>query len=152
MNSQAKQQRIPTVARYLLGVIFFVFGLNGFLNFLPAPPLPEGPAGAFIGGLVTSGYMFPLIKGTEVLAAIALLSNRFSPLALIVLAPVTVNIVLFHAILAPAGIILPLVVLAAHLTAAWGYRSLYQPLLVAKPAVVPASEPARVDRAASATA
>jgi hypothetical protein len=129
MNTIGK--KVPTVARYLLGTIFFVFGLNGFLHFLPMPPL-EGGAGALMGAFAASGYMFPLIKGTEVLAGLALLSNRFSPLALIALAPITINILAFHAILAPAGMALPIVVLAAHLAAAYGYRDLFRPLLRAK--------------------
>jgi hypothetical protein len=141
-------QKLPTVARYLLGAIFFVFGLNGFLQFLPAPPLP-GPAGALMGAFAASGYMFPLIKATEVLAGLALLTNRFAPLALVVLAPVTIHILAFHAVLAPAGMILPLVVLAAHLGAAWGYRSLYRPLLAAR-AEPAASEGSRIGKPAHA--
>lgn len=129
MNTIGK--KVPTVARYLLGTIFFVFGLNGFLHFLPQPPL-EGGAGALAGAFAASGYMFPLIKGTEVLVGLALLANRFSPLALIVLAPVTINILAFHAFLAPSGMAIPLIVLVAHLTAAYGYRDLFRPLLRAR--------------------
>src|SRR6188768_3359686 len=87
--------KLPSAARILLGLVFFVFGLNGFLHFLPQPPM-SGPPADFIGALFVSGYMFPLIKGTEVIASILLLTNRFVPLALAVLAPVVVNIVAFH--------------------------------------------------------
>ena len=90
----------PTAARIFLGLIFFVFGLNGFLQFMPQPPQPEA-AGAFIGALAATGYMFPLIKGTEVVAGLLLLSGRFVPLALTLLAPIIVNIALFHTVLAP---------------------------------------------------
>jgi uncharacterized membrane protein YphA (DoxX/SURF4 family) len=140
MNTIGK--KVPTVARYLLGTIFFVFGLNGFLQFLPAPPL-EGNAGALMAGFAASGYMFPLIKGTEVLVGLALLSNRFVPLSLLVLAPITINILAFHAILAPAGLVLPIVVLAAHLAVAYGYRDLFRPLLQAR---VEASDAPQSDR------
>ena len=69
---------LPTVVRYILGAAFFVFGLNGFLHFIPQPPPPPA-AGAFIGALIATGYMLPLIKGTEVLAGLFLLGNRFVP-------------------------------------------------------------------------
>lgn len=137
MNHENKSSRVSTVARYLMGAIFFVFGLNGFLQFLPAPPLPA-PAGQLIGALVGSGYLMVLTKAVEVLVGLSLLSNRFAPLALVIAAPVTVNIVLFHAFLAPAGMAVPLLLLAAHLAAAWGYRSLYAPLLVARAGSAPA--------------
>jgi uncharacterized membrane protein YphA (DoxX/SURF4 family) len=128
-----------TVARLLLGTIFFVFGLNGFLQFLPQPPMPEA-AGAFIGGLASAGYFFPLLKGLEVAAGIALLSNRFVPLALTVLAPITVNILLFHVVLAPAPA-LPLVIIAAQLFLAWAQRDVFAALLHAKTEHSPASSP-----------
>ena len=105
------QYKVKTAARLLLGAVFTVFGLNGFLHFLPAPP-PSGLAAVFVGGLAASGYMFPLIKGTEVVVGLLLLSNRFVPLALTILAPVVVNILAFHLFLAPAGLALPLIVTA----------------------------------------
>lgn len=123
--------KIPTAARILLGLIFTVFGLNGFLNFLPMPPMPEG-AGALLGAFVGSGYLMALVKATEVAVGLLLLSNRFVPLALTVIAPVIVNIVLFHAFLAPAGMLVPLVVLALELVLAWSYRDAFRPLLRAK--------------------
>src|SRR5882724_7249128 len=101
----------PSATRILLGLIFFVFGLNGFLQFIPNPPMPD-KAGAFMGALAATGYMFPLIKGIEVIAGALLLSNRFVPLALAILAPNVVNIVVFHAVLAPGGLGIALFVLA----------------------------------------
>jgi uncharacterized membrane protein YphA (DoxX/SURF4 family) len=91
----------PTVARILLGLVFLVFGLNYFVPFLPTPPM-EGPAAAFAGALFATGYMFPLIKGIEVLAGALLLAGRFVPLALLLLAPIVVNIAAFHVFLTPA--------------------------------------------------
>ena len=61
--------KLPTAARLFLGLIFTVFGLNGFLGFLPMPQ-PSAEGGAFLGALATTGYMFPLIKGTEVVAGL----------------------------------------------------------------------------------
>jgi uncharacterized membrane protein YphA (DoxX/SURF4 family) len=123
----------PTVARVALGVIFFVFGLNGFLQFIPQPPMPER-AGAFMGALAATGYMFPLIKGVEVIGGALLLSNRFVPLALALLAPNVVNIVLFHSVLAPGGLPIALLVLAVELFAAWTYRDAYSSMLHARTA------------------
>ena len=123
-------QKLPAVARILLGLVFFVFGLNGFLHFLPQPPLPEG-ALAFVGGLASAGYCFPLLKGTEVLAGALLLSNRVVPLALAILAPIIVNIAMFHLVLAP-GLGMVAVLLACEIALAWSYRAAFAPMLRAR--------------------
>ncbi len=123
--------KLPSIARVILGLAFFVFGLNGFLHFLPQPPM-SGPPANFAGALFATGYMFPLIKGTEVVASLLLLSNRYVPLALAVLAPVMVNIVAFHAFFAPAGLVLPLVLLGLHLYLARSFRDAFAPMLHAR--------------------
>jgi len=97
-----------TIARYLAGVIFLVFGLNGFLNFIPLPP-PGGIAGQFMGALYASHYLW-VIFAFQVVAAVLLLANRYVPLAVAVLAAVIVNILAFHALMAPSGLPLALVV------------------------------------------
>jgi uncharacterized membrane protein YphA (DoxX/SURF4 family) len=130
----SQQSKLQVAARLLLGLIFFVFGLNGFFHFLPQPPAP-GPAMAFGGALAATGYMFPLIKGTEVAVGALLLSGRFVPLALTVLAPVVVNIVGFHLFLAPGGLPLALLVLALGLYLAWTERAAYAPLFVSRTGV-----------------
>jgi uncharacterized membrane protein YphA (DoxX/SURF4 family) len=128
-------RHLPTAARILMGLLFFVFGLNGFLNFLPQPstPMPQG-AVAFIGALMSSGYMLPLISGTELVVGILLLANRFVPLALALLAPVVVNILAFHLFLAPTGAGLAVVVLALEVYLAWAYRKAYRPMLAVRSA------------------
>lgn len=143
--------KLPSIARITLGLAFFVFGLNGFLHFLPQPPM-SGPPADFAGALFATGYMFPLIKGTEVAASLLLLSNRFVPLALAVLAPVLVNIVAFHAFLAPAGLVLPLVLLGLELYLARSYKGAFAPMLHARTeahANTPASEGEHVPAHAS---
>jgi uncharacterized membrane protein YphA (DoxX/SURF4 family) len=121
--------KIVLATRLLLGVIFFVFGLNGFLHFLPMPPQPEA-AGAFMGALAQTGYMFPLIKGVEVLSGIMLLANLWAPLALILLAPITVNIFFFHAALAPSGLPMGLILIICQLILARSYRERFAPLFI----------------------
>lgn len=142
-----------SAARYAQGAIFFVFGLNGFLQFLPAPPMPE-QAGRFAMALLGTGYMFPLIKATEVLAGLLLLSGRFVPLALALLAPVVVNILAFHAFLAPAGLAVPILVLATELYLAWSYRDAFAPMLqrVVSPSVQSEPEAASPNPSRRATA
>jgi putative oxidoreductase len=97
-----------TIARYLAGVIFLVFGLNGFLHFIPLPP-PSGVAGQFMGALFVSHYL-TLIFALQVIGGVLLLANRYVPLALAILAPVIVNILSFHALMAPSGLPLALFV------------------------------------------
>jgi uncharacterized membrane protein YphA (DoxX/SURF4 family) len=138
-----------TAARVLLGLIFFVFGLNGFLHFLPQPPI-SGPPADFVGALAATGYMFPLLKGAEVAAGTLLLAGRFVPLALTVLAPIVVNIVAFHAFLAPSGLALPLVVVALEIFLAYSYRGAFRPMLRARVAPDVGASPAGVGRAAQA--
>lgn len=125
------RRKAPVVARYLLGLVFFVFGLNGFLNFLPAPPVPEA-GGAFLGALVATGYMMPFVKLVEVIVGVLLLANRFVPLALVALAPILLNIVAFHAFLAPSGVVIPIVLLALEGYLGWSYRDVFRPMLAAK--------------------
>ena len=123
---------IAHIARYVLGGGFVLFGLNGFLQFLPAPPPPPPAALSFLSALLTTGYMIPLLKGTEVIAGLLLLGNRFVPLALALLAPVLVNIVAYHVFLVPATLPIPLVLLAAELVLAWSYRDAFAPMLRAR--------------------
>ena len=96
------------IGRYVAGVIFLVFGLNGFLNFIPLPP-PGGIAGQFMGALFVSHYL-TLIFALQVIGGVLLLANRYVPLALAILAPVIVNILSFHALMAPSGFPLALFV------------------------------------------
>jgi len=96
------------IARYLAGVIFLVFGLNGFLNFIPLPP-PGGIAGQFMVALYVSHYLW-VIFAFQVIAGVLLLVNRYVPLAVAILAPVLVNILTFHGLMASSGLPLALFV------------------------------------------
>jgi uncharacterized membrane protein YphA (DoxX/SURF4 family) len=139
-------RHLPTAARLLLGFIFVVMGLNGFLNFLPQPstPMPER-AVAFLGALFASGYMVQLVSGTQVIVGTLLLANRFVPLALALIAPVIVNIIAIHIFLAPAAAPPAVVVLMLELYLAWAYRDAFRPMLA--PRAAPASQQLELKRA-----
>jgi hypothetical protein len=126
-------RHLPTVARILLGLPLLVFGLNGFLNFIPPPatPLPAG-AMAFAGALVNTGYMMQLIGATHLIVGVLLLTNRFVPLALALLAPFIVNSLAFHFFLERSGLPMAAVFLAFELYLAWSYRRAFAPMLAAR--------------------
>ena len=115
------------VARYLLGLIFLVFGLNGFLHFLPMAP-PPGAGGQFLGAMFVSHFLV-IVFLLELIPAVLLLINRYVPLALVLLGPVVVNIFLFHAFMAPSGLPLALVVVLLWLIATASVRAAFQGIL-----------------------
>ncbi len=103
------KKKLPLVARLLLGFVFFAAGLTGLLNLVPPPPdLPEKLT-AFNNGMMATGYFIPFLKVTETLCGLLLLSGYFVPLALVVLAPIVIQINLVHVFLAPSGIPLAVV-------------------------------------------
>lgn len=122
---------MKTALRLVLGLIYVVFGLNGFYQFIPVPPPPE-TAAAFMGGLFSAGYFFPLLKATEVIAGLALLSGFFVPLALVILAPITLQIFLYHFFLAPEGMFVQAGMIVIHLAIGYLYRDAYKALLSPK--------------------
>lgn len=135
MATKSFTRFLPAIARILMGLMFFVFGLNGFLHFIPQPKdaMPEGVLALFTG-FTKSGYMMPLIFGTQTLVGGLLLVNRFVPLALALIAPVIVNIIAFHLFLMPATIGPGVVVLVLELYLAWSYRGTFRPMLAMKTA------------------
>lgn len=120
----------PKIARVVLGLIFLIFGLNGFLQFLPQPPMPEG-ATAFIMALFSSKLLM-VVKSLEVLGGLALLSGYYVPLALALLAPIVFNIVWFHAILAPEGLPVAIVILVLEIYLVRVYKPVFGPIFKAK--------------------
>ncbi len=132
------------IARTLLGIIFVVFGLNGFLQFLPQPAMPQ-PAIAFFGGLAASGFMLPLLFATQLVGG-ALLLLGMVPIGVLILAPVIVHIVAFHVFLAPAG--LPLAVVVAALELRWACRPLFAASVVPSASMGTPADDARVRRRA----
>jgi putative oxidoreductase len=117
------------IARLLLGLIFIVFGLNGFLNFLSMGPMPTGLAGQFIGALALSHY-FWVVAGLQVIGGVLLLVNRFVPLALVLLGPVIVNILCYHVFLNPTGVALALVVTILWFIVFYWHRQYFSGIFV----------------------
>jgi uncharacterized membrane protein YphA (DoxX/SURF4 family) len=121
---------IAIIARILLGLMFLVFGLNGFLNFMHAP-LPPGLAGTFLTALVASHFLY-FVSSVQVIAGILLLINQFVPLALALLAPVLYNILAFHITMQPSGLPPGLVASILWLILVWRLRDYFLPLFVQK--------------------
>jgi hypothetical protein len=116
-----------TIARYLLGLIFLTFGLNGFLHFIPMPP-PTGLAAQFLGAVFESRF-YVVIFLLQIVPAVLLLANRYVPLALTILGAVIVNILCFHIFMAPAGLPLAVVVTVLWLLVASNFRSAFAGIL-----------------------
>ena len=133
--------RIISIARILLGLVFVVFSLNYFLHFLPDPKNPPAAAMAFAGAFMSAGYM-TFIKVIELASGLALLANRFTTLALALLAPIVIGITIFHARLEPSGLPIAVLLVVLELFLAWSYRAAYAPMLRAR--VAPASEEAGI--------
>ena len=116
-----------TIARYLPGLIFLTFGLNGFLHFIPMPA-PTGVAGQFLGALFVSRF-YVVIFLLQIVPAVLLLANRYVPLALTILGAVIVNILCFHVFMAPAGLPLAVVVTILWFLTASSVRSAFAGIL-----------------------
>ncbi len=121
------------IARYLLGLMFTVFGLNGFLHFIPQPP-PENPlAGQFLVS-VSSSHFAAFFFAVQLLGGLLLLSGFFVPLALTLLAAELYNILAFHLTLSP-GIAPGLVACVLWVLVFQQHRDSFQGIFAAKPAV-----------------
>jgi putative oxidoreductase len=116
------------VARILLGLIFFVFGSNAFLRFLPMPPLPQGVAGEYLHAFFVSGYVY-VIGGLQVIGGLFLLIGRFVPLGLTILAAIIVNIWCFHLLMAPERLPPAIFVTILELFLVWRYRDAFRGLV-----------------------
>ena len=120
--------KVFMVLRILLGIFVLIFGLNKFLNFLPAPEGMSANAGAYFGALV-NGKTMDLVALVEIVAGLALIFNKFGALMAVILMSVSVNAVLFHAVLDPGNIVPALALLALNIVALIGYKHKYKALL-----------------------
>ena len=115
-----------TIARFVLGLVLIVFGMNGFLDFIPLGPVPA-LAGQFAAALIQSHFM-AVVLTLEVLSGLLLVTNSYGLLATTFIAPVIVNILLFHLFMAPAGLPIAAFVAALWVVTAYPYRALVSPL------------------------
>ena len=122
------QHPLVTSARAILGSAFVLFGLNGFVPFMPIPPA-EPAAEELIGALIRTGYFFQMVKVIELCCGALLVSGLAVPLALCLLAPLLVGITSIHLFLNPGGLPLMALLLALEGIAAWGYRSYFAGML-----------------------
>jgi putative oxidoreductase len=121
------------IVRSLVGLIFVVFGSNMFLHFIPMPPPPEGPARDFMMALFVSHYLY-VVGALQVVGGVLLLSGRWVPLGLAILAPVIVNILCFHILMAPAGLPLAGIVTVLALFLLWHHRKHFAGIVTQVPA------------------
>jgi uncharacterized membrane protein YphA (DoxX/SURF4 family) len=120
--------RVTVVLRVVLGLVLVLVGLNKLFHFMPTPP-PTPEMQKFLGALAASGYLIPLVAGVEAVVGILLITDRFVPLALVVLAPISVNIVGAHLAMDPAGIAPAAMVAALNAALAIAYRDRYEAIL-----------------------
>jgi len=120
---------VTLIARILLGLIFVMFGLNGFLSFLSTGPMPTGLAGQFMGALVLSHYYW-VVAALQIAGGLLLLVNRFVPLGLVLLGPVIVNILCYHVFLNHDGAPIAIVVTVLWFIIFYGHRQYFAGILV----------------------
>jgi hypothetical protein len=132
---------LTNVSRFLLGFIFLVFGLNGFLHFIPMPP-PSGVAGQFLGSMFVTKYLL-FVFAIQLIGGVLLLLNRYVPIALTILAPIIVNILLFHSLMNPSGLGLALFVTILWAVVFASVRSAFAGIFQARVEITPASVPRR---------
>lgn len=118
---------VTIIARVLLGLLFVVFGSNGFLHFIKMPPM-TGPSGDFITSMYVTGYL-QVIAGFQVVGGALLLLGRYVPLGLTLLGPVIVNIVLFHIFMDRSGLGMAIGISLISIFLVWQYRSAFAGLV-----------------------
>jgi uncharacterized membrane protein YphA (DoxX/SURF4 family) len=125
---------VSVIARYLLGLMFTVFGLNGFLNFIHQPP-PTNPLAIQFSVAISVSHFAAFFFAVQLIGGLLLLSGFFVPLALTVLAAELYNILAFHLTLAPASIAPGLVACVLWVLVFVQYRNSFNGILAAKPVV-----------------
>jgi putative oxidoreductase len=119
---------LTVIARILLGLMFVVFGSNAFLHFIPMPPPPQSLAGDYVRVFMASGYIY-VVAIFQIVGGLLLLIGRFVPLGLTILGAIIVNILIFHALMAPQDFPPALVVTALQLFLVWRYRAAFAGLV-----------------------
>lgn len=119
--------KFTAIVRLLLGILLVVFGSNKFLNFIPMEA-PTGGAADFMNSLNTTGYIFPVVGVLEVFIGLLLLIKKWVPFAVILLAPISINILLFHLFLDIPGVSVALLVTVLNAILIYKHWRLYRPL------------------------
>jgi putative oxidoreductase len=119
------------IVRILMGLMFLSSAVIVLFKLMPIPEF-KGNIKTFMDGVNASIYLMPLIKVTELICSIALITGRFVPLAVVILFPIIVNIVFFHSFLEPSGVPMAVILLLGDLFLAYAYRKNYTTLLAAK--------------------
>jgi uncharacterized membrane protein YphA (DoxX/SURF4 family) len=120
--------KVFLIVRVLLGLFVLVFGLNKFMDFLPQPEGMSEGAMTYFGALVNSKTMV-LVALVEIVAGLALIFNKFGALLALILMSVSVNAVLFHAVLDPGNIAPAVGLLVLNIAVLFGYKDKYKALL-----------------------
>lgn len=122
------------ISRIILGALYLIFGLDHFLHFIPyQPPLHPGAAGAFKAGLFAAGYFYPMQKTIQAIGGLSLLINRYPAFSAVVLFPISLNVFLFHTLLAPEAWWMGCLLLIPNLLLGWGYRKYYASIFTSQP-------------------
>ncbi|MGA9020615.1 MAG: hypothetical protein WBE56_20755 [Terracidiphilus sp.] len=124
---------VSLIARILLGALFVFAGSNHLFNFMGKQPLPPGPAGQLVGGMMETGYL-TFIGAMEVIGGLLVIVNQFVPLGLTILGPLIVNILVINALIAPKALPLAIIMVVFWIVGAWPFRPVFFPILQRKPA------------------
>jgi putative oxidoreductase len=119
------------IVRLLMGLLLLFSSVVVLFKLVPMPEL-KGDVKVFMDGMNAAVYLLPLVKITELVCAIALLSNRFVALATVVIFPILLNVLLYHFFLDPAGHAIAIALFAGNLFLAYSYRKNYQMLFISK--------------------
>ena len=131
MDKVRSSSFVARISRIILGLIYIYFGLDFFLHYTHSgPPDQTTKAGIFLSALFSSGYFFVVLKSLEVIYGLLLWANWFVPLVLILLFPISINILLFNSFLAQSTLplIISVVIISLHIYLTWTYRHIYLPL------------------------
>lgn len=119
------------IVRILLGMLFLFASVSFFFNLITPPEL-TGNTKLFMDGVIATGYLMQLIKATELVCGLAFVSGLFVPLAATVIAPISINIFLYHLFVDTSGLPVAVFVLLANIVIAYGHRDKFKPMLRAK--------------------
>jgi putative oxidoreductase len=124
---------VSTILRVVLGLIFVIFGINFYLQFIPLQMPTEGPIASFMGGLGATPYMWHLIKVTEIVGGLLLISGSYVPFALTILFPITLNIFLFHTTMTPIkDAIMAIAMMVFHIILFFDFKASFAGILDGK--------------------